>query len=82
MGKFLAWFLAGLACLAVGIFLVVLLTRVIIVQGLGGDEDATGTRFLRFIGLLIAIGGPIFFWIVLPVGAGVVALLRGPEEHG
>lgn len=79
--RFLVWFLTGLACLVAGLIVVVLLTRVIIVQGFGGDDDATGTRALRAVGFLIMVGGPVFFWLALPVFAGIASLFRGPGEH-
>ena len=76
--KFLVWFLSGLACLAGG--LIVWLPFEIMRRA----ADPRETPFLdlmAFVGFVVMVGGPVVFWLLLPLGRAGGALWRWINEE-
>lgn len=65
-------FLTGLACAFVGFIIWFLLSVVFgVVAGVEGRETTTGEKVALAFLFFLMVGGPLLFWIVLPIKSRV-----------
>jgi len=78
--KLLAWFLTGLASLLAGLVVFVVFRTAVVRARFGGDEDTPFLVAMAVLGLILMIGGPILFWVLVPLASAVGAAWRWINE--